>query len=245
MNPFPIDATQEEWTPEAVHRVRPRLERLAPEDVLRWGFDTFGGDLALATGFGPSGVVLMHLTARLRPDATVFYLDTDLHFEETYRLRDELAARLGLTFTRVAAELTLDEQAAAHGPALWEREPDRCCALRKVLPLRRFLATRRAWATGLRRDQAATRLHTSVLEWDYANDLVKLNPLAHWTDEEIWAYIQVYELPYNALHDQGYPSIGCWPCTRPVQPGEDPRAGRWSGRAKTECGIHLQPGQAA
>lgn len=229
------------WTPEALRQVRETYDGASPQQILRWAFDTFGPDVALATGFGPSGVVLMHMAAQIQPETTVFYLDTDLLFEETYALRDSLAEQLGLTFTRVEATLSLEQQAETHGPALWERDPDRCCFLRKVAPLRRFLAGKQAWIAGLRRDQTATRAHVEVVEWDRAHGLVKLNPLAHWTEEELWSYIHLYELPYNPLHDRGYPSIGCRPCTRPVRSGEDARAGRWAGRAKTECGIHLAP----
>ncbi len=241
MRAIPISDTMQNWTPETVQHVRHYLERQSPQAILRWGFDMFGPDIAMATGFGPSGVVLMHMLARLRPGATVFYLDTGLLFDETYALRDALAERYGIRFARVEPELTVDEQAAVHGEALWERHPDRCCNIRKVQPLKRYLAGRSAWITGIRRDQVATRANAGVVEWDRAHGLVKLNPLAHWTEEELWTYIHIHELPYNPLHDQGYPSIGCWPCTRAVAPGEDVRAGRWAGRAKTECGIHLQP----
>ena len=240
-----IETPRRVWTPESLYKVRRILEKQTPEAILRWGIATFSPDVAMATSFGPSGIVLLHMMAEHRPGTPVFYLDTGLFFDETYRLRDRLAERFGIDFIGIKPEQTVDEQAAAHGPALWERNPDQCCALRKVQPLRDFLSDKRAWITGIRRNQAATRANTAVVDWDRANGLVKLNPLAHWTDEEIWAYIQIYELPYNELHDQGYPSIGCWPCTKPVAPGDDQRAGRWSGRAKIECGIHLQPDDLA
>ncbi len=231
------------WTTDELNRLDALFTESTPDVALRWGLETFGQDLALATGFGPSGVVLMHLVSLLEPAMTVFYLDTDLLFDETYALRDRIEARLGLTFTRVAGP-SLDEQAVAAGPALWRREPDRCCFLRKVQPLRHFLATRRAWISGLRRDQSATRADVQIVGWDAANGLVKINPLAAWTSNDVWRYIQAHNLPYNDLHDAGYPSLGCRPCTRPVSVGENERAGRWAGRVKTECGIHLQP-QAA
>ncbi len=217
------------------------FEQASPRDLLRWAGETFGAGLVLATGFGPSGVVLAHLVSGMDPTPTVFYLETDLLFAETYALRDRLAERLGLSFTPVHGGLSLDAQARAHGPDLWAREPNRCCFLRKVLPLRRFLADKSAWITGLRRDQAPSRAGIDLVEWDGANGLVKLNPLARWTDAEVWGYLHRHDLPYNPLHDEGYPSLGCVPCTRPVAPGEDARAGRWSGFAKTECGIHVQP----
>lgn len=139
---------------------------------------------------------------------------------------------------RVEPVVSLDEQAAAYGPALWSREPDRCCALRKVEPLRRFLQGYRAWITGLRRQQSPTRAGTRPVEWDQRFGLVKVNPLFRWSRDEVWRYIRDHDVPYNPLHDRGYPSIGCWPCTTPVAPGEDERAGRWRGFHKTECGLH-------
>ena len=229
------------WTPEALQRISDLFEQRSPEDLLAWGFGTFGDGLVMATGFGPSGVVLMHLVSRIRPDATIFYLDTGLLFEETHALREELAQRLGLTFTRVHTDLSLEQQAAGYGEALWERAPDQCCSLRKVQPLRRFLADKQAWITGIRRDQGITRARTPLVGWDEVNKLVKLNPLANWSSDEVWDYIYLYGLPFNRLHDEGYPSIGCLPCTRPVVQGEDERAGRWAGLSKTECGIHVQP----
>jgi phosphoadenosine phosphosulfate reductase len=227
------------WTPYELALQGATLSRARPEEVLRWGFRHFAPGIALATGFGPEGVVLMHMVSRLRPDTTVFYLDTGLLFPETYALRDRLAERLRLRFTRVSTELTLEEQEERHGPELWAREPDRCCRLRKVDPLRRFLRTQGAWITGIRRDQTAHRASAGVVEWDRANGLVKLNPLAAWSQEEVWTYLHLFELPTNPLHERGFPSIGCHPCTRAVAPGADPRSGRWQGLGKTECGIHL------
>lgn len=209
------------------------------EAVLRWGLETFAPRVALGTGFGPSGVVLCHMVSQIQPNATIFYLDTELLFPETYSLRDRLEAELGICFTRVHCGLSLEEQERQWGRALWQQCPDDCCRLRKVEPLRRFLADKDIWITGVRRDQSPTRSGVQMLEWSVANDVVKLNPLANWTATEVWAYIERHRLPFNPLHRRGYPSIGCWPCTRPVAPGEDPRAGRWAGSAKLECGIHL------
>lgn len=231
------------WTPATLKQISARYEDSPPEEILRWGFESFAPHIALATGFGPEGIVLMHLISQIRPETTVFYLDTDLLFPETYALRDKLEDRLGLRFTRIVSEVSLKRQAAEHGPALWSHDPDRCCYIRKVEPLRRFLSTQRAWITGLRRDQTPHRARAGLVEWDQANRLVKLNPLANWNADQVWAHIHWHTLPFNYLHSQGYPSIGCWPCTRPVAPGEAPRAGRWAGFAKTECGIHLQPKQ--
>jgi len=237
----PEQAPTSAWTPEALARVADALEGRPVASVLGWGFETFGDAICLATSFGPQSIVLMNEIARLRPETTVFYLDTDLLFPETYALRDELAHRLGLSFTQVRPDLTVEEQAAEHGPKLWAREPDLCCYLRKVLPLRRFLSDKRAWITGIRNGHSKTRALKPLVEWDGANGVVKLNPLVRWTSEQVWDYIREQRLPSNALHERGYPSIGCQPCTRPVRPGEDARAGRWAGFEKTECGIHQSP----
>jgi phosphoadenosine phosphosulfate reductase len=242
MDQKPPEATPSaQWTPEVVQQLNAYFADHPPTEILHWGLKTFLPDITLATSFGPQSIVLMHLISQIRPETTVFYLDTDLLFPETYALRDELAVRLGLRFIRVHSGLSLETQAAEHGPALWSREPNLCCYLRKVEPLRRFLTTQRAWITGIRRDQTPVRAEAGLVEWDQAYGLVKLNPLASWHIEQVWAYIHANHLPFNRLHRQGYPSIGCWPCTQPAARGADPRAGRWPGWDKCDCGIHLQP----
>lgn len=238
--PYSIhDLTQ--WTVNELNRASQELEGSSPELVLRWGFENFAPDIVQATGFGPEGVVLMHMVSEIRPETKVFYLDTDLLFQETYDLRDELVRRLGVRFERVSTGLSLNEQALRYGDALWKADPDSCCYLRKVLPQREYLSHYRAWITGIRRDQTMFRANAGLVEWDSTNKMVKLNPLAGWTSEQVWDYVRKYDLPYNPLHDNGYPSIGCMPCTRAVAPGDDPRSGRWAGTQKTECGIHLKP----
>lgn len=229
------------WTPETLHEVNDSFEGRPAREVLKWTFDTFGSEAVISTGFGPSGVALIHMAAQVHPAIRPFYLDTDLLFSETYELRDKLEKRLGITFDRVHSGVSLEEQEQEHGAALWERNPDRCCFIRKIEPMRRHLSDKPAWVTAIRRDQTAHRATAPLVGWDFANGLVKVNPLAGWTEREVWRYIFEHDLPYNPLHDQNYPSIGCIPCTRAVLPGEDARAGRWSGRSKTECGIHLQP----
>ena len=228
-----------DWSPELLKQTSAELEGSSSELVLRWGFENFAPSIVLATGFGPEGVVLMHLVSQIRPSTIVFYLDTDLLFSQTYELRDELVKRLGIRFERVHSGISLPEQALRHGDSLWARDPDTCCQIRKVIPQRQFLSGYDAWITGIRRDQTAFRANTALVEWDYANKMVKLNPLAAWTNEQVWEHIRSYDLPYNTLHDHGFPSIGCWTCTKAVEPGQDPRSGRWAGSAKTECGIHL------
>lgn len=236
-----MDATRhgsQPWTPAELASVDARLGGRPAEHLLAWAVEVFASDLCLASSFGPQSIVLMHMLSAIGPQTTVFYLDTDLLFPETYELRDRLSARFGMTITRVPASLTLEQQAASLGPELWARAPDHCCHLRKVLPLRGFLASRRAWITGIRASQTVHRAHAARIAWDEANHLVKLNPLLDWTTERVWAYIHAHDLPFSPLHLAGFASVGCRPCTRAVRPGEDDRAGRWAGFAKTECGIH-------
>lgn len=229
-----------DWSQSTLPYISQHFENRRPQDLLRLALETFGHEIVLATGFGPSGVVLMHMVSQLQPETPVFYLQTDLLFPETMALRDQLAQQLGLNFIEVHSGLSLAAQSQQYGPELWRHNPDQCCHLRKVVPLRRFLADKKAWISGIRRDQSPTRAKTPLVTWDKANGLIKLNPLATWGREQVWAYIYAHDLPYNVLHDQGYPSLGCMPCTRAVAPGEDERAGRWAGWNKTECGIHLQ-----
>jgi phosphoadenosine phosphosulfate reductase len=217
-----------------------QLAGLSPFDLLQWASAQFKPDLVVATSFGLSGMVILHAIAQMerqnRPP--VFYLQTDLFFSETLALRDELAARFGLEFSAVSPEQSLAAQEAEFGPELWRRDPDLCCQLRKVQPLQRFLADKQAWVTGLRRDQSASRAAVDRLTWDEVHGLVKLNPLAYWTRAQVWQYIRAHRLPYNALHDRGYPSVGCWPCTQPAAAASEERLGRWPEFNKTECGIH-------
>ncbi len=210
-----------------------------PEDLLEWAYSSFGREVALATGFGPSGVVLMHMLSRVVCDPEVFYLDTDLLFPQTHEVKRRLAKRLGVRFIRVHSGISLPEQARREGDRLWRTDPDRCCFLRKVQPLRRFLRDRSAWITGIRRDQSPTRAMARLVEWDDGNGLLKINPLVDWSGDDVWRYINLYDLPYNSLHDRGYPSVGCIPCTRAVDDHEDQRAGRWPEHVKLECGIHV------
>ena len=228
----------ERWKPGNLAALNARFEDGEPEKLLRWALHTYQDDVVLATGFGVSGVVLMDMVAQIRPKTTIFYLDTDLLFPETIALRDKLAERLDVTFTPIHTNISLGTQAAMYGEKLWSRSPDLCCKLRKVEPMRRFLADKKGWITGIRRDQSATRANTPPIGWDNANRLLKLAPLATWTKKEVWNYIFEHNLPYNPLLDQGYTSLGCMPCTRRVGTSDDERASRWTGFAKVECGIH-------
>ena len=213
-------------------------ESWGAEEVLDWALHRFNRQVAMASGFGPEGMVLIDMAARLRPDIRVFTLDTGLLFPQTYDLMRQVESRYGIQIERVQPALTVKEQEQKHGAALWLRTPDQCCYMRKVLPLREKLATLDAWIAAIRRDQTPDRAHAKKIEWDTKFGLVKINPLADWTYNMVWDYIVENDVPYNPLHNEGYPSIGCEPCTRAVAPGDDPRSGRWAGFAKTECGLH-------
>jgi phosphoadenosine phosphosulfate reductase len=217
------------------------FESRHPQEVLAYALDRFAGRIVLACSFGAEDVVLLDMIHRIDPSAPLFYLDTDFLFPETQDVKDRLIAKYRLPagqVIQVKSLLTPAQQAERHGEALWARQPDLCCQLRKVEPLTRVLAGYDAWITGIRRDQAPTRATAGLVEWDKKFNLVKFNPLARWSSAEVWAYIRVHELPYNVLHDRHYPSIGCTHCTAPVEPGADPRSGRWQNQAKTECGLH-------
>ena len=214
------------------------LETATPEEVIRYAVETFP-NITFACSFGAEDVVLVDMLQKISPKTDIFYLDTDFHFKETYETRDRMAARYpGIPLVEVKPELTPEEQAAQHGEELWKSDPNACCNIRKVQPLTKILSKYEAWITGIRRDQAPTRANAKKIEYDVKFGLVKFNPIAHWTSEDVWNYIRANDVIYNPLHDQNYPSIGCEHCTRQVMPGEDPRAGRWSGNEKTECGLH-------
>lgn len=222
-------------------RVSEAFESQQPQDVLKDAIKRFAPKIVVACSFGAEDVVLVDMVHRIDPSIPLFYLDTDFLFPDTYATRDRIIQQYALKpaqVIQVQSLLTPEQQAAQHGPALWSTEPDRCCQLRKVEPLTRVLKGYDAWITGIRRDQSPTRATAGLIEWDSKFQLVKVNPLARWTWSDVWTYIKVYEVPYNPLHDQNYPSIGCTHCTAPVAPGEDPRAGRWKTFTKTECGLH-------
>jgi phosphoadenosine phosphosulfate reductase len=233
-----VRAIGSETSIEDLQGISNEFETASPEDVLRWAIDEFAPDVALATGFGVEGCVLVSMLSVISPASPIFYLDTDLLFPETYTLRDQLEARYGVHFERRATILSVSDQAVQYGERLWERDPDLCCRLRKVEPLREMLKELRAWVTAIRRDQSPVRANIGVVEWDDKFGLVKINPLARWSARDVWNYVAKHDVPYNPLHDLGYPSIGCVPCTTPVQIGEVSRAGRWRGTFKSECGIH-------
>ena len=218
------------------------LEKATPQEILAWAYERYHPDIALACSFGGvSGMVLLDMSVKIQPDVQVFYLDTDFLFPETYTLKDEVARSYGIQPLGYRSRWTPEAQAREFGEALWIRDPDMCCELRKVEPNWRALEGNSAWISGIRRDQSPSRSETPVVEWDDKFGLVKINPLARWTEAQVWEYARQNKLRYNPLHDQGFLSIGCMYCTRAVKPGEDPRAGRWSGFDKTECGLHVGP----
>jgi phosphoadenosine phosphosulfate reductase len=219
-------------------RLNAELEGKEPQEILAWAAREFQPGLTLACSFGgASGMVLLDMIMRIDPQVEVFYLDTDFLFPETYHLREVCENRYGFKPIGYKSLLTPSAQAAQYGEALWTRDPDLCCDLRKVEPNNRALEGKTAWISGMRRDQSATRKDIGILEWDTKFDLVKINPLANWDEKTVWSYVMANDVPYNELHDRGYPSIGCTYCTKPVKAGDDPRSGRWQGFDKEECGI--------
>ncbi len=223
--------------PDEVVVAGDQLEGATALEILRWAASRYG-KLTFATGFGAEGCVVIDLIARHALPIDLFTLDTGVLFPETYALWKQLEQRYGVTIRAVTPALTIPAQALLHGPKLWERDPDRCCELRKIIPLRNALSGFDGWITALRREQTPERATARVVEHDRKFGLVKINPLAAWTHDDVWAHVYANDVPVNELHDQGYPSIGCQPCTSPVAADEDPRAGRWRGNAKKECGLH-------
>jgi phosphoadenosine phosphosulfate reductase len=212
------------------------LEGAPALDILRWAEEQFGSKWCIASSMGDA--VLPHLATQVRPGVDVLFLDTGYHFAETIGTRDAVAATMPVNVITLTPKRTVAEQDASFGARLYERNPDQCCALRKVMPLRDGLANYVAWASGLRRDEASTRTGAKVVEWDGKRNMVKLNPMATWTQDDVDNYIEQNQILVNPLLFDGYPSVGCAPCTRRVAAGEDPRSGRWAGLSKTECGLH-------
>ncbi len=215
------------------------FEAMPAEDILRWAYSEFGDRLCLTCSWQKQSSVLVHMVSELGLPVDVIELDTHLFFRETYETRDALVERYGLNLTHGPRIPTVAEQHRQEEPNLWESDPDRCCHIRKVEPLLEALGPYDAWISGIRRDQSPSRVGTPKVQLSERYGVLKLHPLADWDEKRVWAYIHVNEIPYNPLHDSGYRSIGCIPCTRPIAPGEEERAGRWAGSDKLECGIHL------
>jgi phosphoadenosine phosphosulfate reductase len=213
------------------------LEGAPAEEIAKWATDTFGARFCVTSSMADA--VVAHLFSRVAPGVDVVFLDTGLHFPETLKVRDTVAATMNVNVRSIRPRMTVGQQDGEFGPRLFARNPDECCFLRKVEPLERALADYDAWATGLRRDESPTRAGTPVVAFDAKRGKVKVNPIAAWTQADVDAYIAQWDVPVNELFAKGYSSIGCWPCTRRTQPGEDARAGRWAMFEKTECGLHL------
>jgi phosphoadenosine phosphosulfate reductase len=214
----------------------PELELASAEHIIEWAVETFGSRFCITSSM--SDGVLAHLASTVAPGVDVLFIDTGLHFAETLGTRDAVAATTSANVVTLSPKLSVRKQGETYGPNLWERDPDLCCAMRKVAPLADGLASYDAWATGLRREETHDRVITPVVGWDEKKEKVKVSPLARWSADDVHRYITEHNVVVNPLQFDGYPSIGCWPCTKRVEAGADPRSGRWSGFGKTECGIH-------
>lgn len=229
--------THATWCNEEVETIQHHFEKSI--DVLKWAYSEYGDDLIYACSFGAEGIVLLDLINKVNPEAKIVFLDTDLHFNETYQLIEQVKNTYPkLNIVKTKPKLTLTEQAEMYGDRLWKRDPNQCCHIRKVEPLTEQLNSVSAWISGLRREQSLTRRNTNYINKDDKFAKVKICPLIHWTWKDVWNYLLENELPYNQLHDQGYPSIGCEKCTLPASDETDSRSGRWAGLNKTECGLH-------
>lgn len=228
---------------EDLKAISDSLETREPEEILRWAIENYSPRLTMATAFGAEGCVLIAMLAQIAPNGRnvrVFNLETGYQFPETLELRERLGEKYGIPIEYERAEESVAAMEQRFGGPIYGTQPDECCHIRKIVPLRRAIAGYDAWISAIRRDQTAHRANAGIVEWDTKFNLVKINPLANWTKRDVWTYIHVNDVPYNPLHDQGYPSIGCWPCTKNVEMGQDDRAGRWSNFAKLECGLHTK-----
>jgi phosphoadenosine phosphosulfate reductase len=227
------------YSADALDKLSIEMENLSPQDVLRWGWNTYGSKLTMATAFGAEGCVIISMLADITKDIYLFNLDTGYQFAQTLETRDRLVAKYGIPIHAVGSEQSIEDLERENGGPLYLDQPDLCCHKRKVIPLSAALQGYEAWISAIRRDQTVQRANAPVVGWDEKHKMAKLNPLAKWTKKDVWDYILENDVPYNPLHDAGYPSIGCWPCTRAIGVGEDERSGRWAGTAKKECGIHV------
>lgn len=221
-----------------------RFEDQKPQDIVHWALEESGLQrVAIASAFQAEGTCVIHMATQIRPDVPILFLETGFHFAETLAYKERLTQDFGLNVMDVVGDYTVDGQAEAFGPRLYERDPTLCCELNKVLPFRRVQQQLDLWITSMRRDSSWTRRDARIVSVEDCgpgtHQLVKLNPIANWTKQDAWAYLREHDIPHNPLYDLGYASIGCAPCTRMLFAGEDERAGRWSGRIKTECGIHI------
>lgn len=229
--------TYESWDEKKVNTLLDKQSDFL--DVLKWAFQEYQDDIVYACSFGAEGIVLIDLIHKVNKKAKIIFLDTGVHFPETYELIEKVKSRYPtLQITMIQPKISLEEQSQVHGEELWKHNPNLCCHIRKVVPLQQALSDVKAWISGLRREQSPTRSHVQYINKDEKFQKIKVCPIIHWTWDDIMTYIHLNKLPYNPLHDKGYPSIGCAPCTNPVSETGDSRAGRWAGHSKTECGLH-------
>jgi len=214
------------------------LETAEPREILRWAAERFAPKFTMATAFGPEGMTIIHMLADVAPETPIFNLDTGYQFKETLELRERVKQRYGIEVEMKKPDLTVEQYEEQNGGPLYKIDSSKCCFDRKISVLNKAVVGMHAWASAIRRDQSPDRAKAPILGWDKKFGLVKVSPLANWTKQDVWKLITDNDIPYNPLHDQGYTSVGCWPCTRAVMFGEDERAGRWSGNEKTECGLH-------
>ena len=225
--------------PEDLGAANASLQGASPQAILRWAVERYHPRLTMATAFGAEGCCIIHMLAEIEPGVRIFNLDTGYQFPETLALRERIKERYGIEVEYVRPESSVAEFEAKNRGPLYVLQPEQCCHERKIIPLRKAIAGYDAWISAIRGNQTIHRAAAGVVQWDKKFGLTKVNPLLSWTNQDVWTFITKHDIPYNPLHDQGYPSIGCWPCTRAVLDGEDERAGRWSGTSKKECGLHI------
>lgn len=239
---LPVDAREGILTPawkEQLAQWDRSLEGATAQEILAFSIREFMPRLTMATAFGAEGCCIIHMIAEIDPTVRIFNLDTGYQFPETLELRERILKRYGIEVEYVRPETTVAEYEKEHGGPLWPHRPDQCCYDRKMVPLKRAVAGYDAWISAIRKDQTSDRAKASIIGWDNKFRLVKVNPLLNWTKKDVWSFIMKHDIPYNPLHDMGYPSIGCQPCTKPVGEGQDERSGRWAGMVKKECGLHV------
>ena len=225
--------------PDELTLISDTMETRTPQQILAWAWETYGDKLTMATAFGAEGCAIIAMLSEITRDIYLFNLDTGYQFQETLDTRQRLIDKYGIPVHLVGSSQSVTEMETEYGGPIYGTNSDLCCHIRKVVPLQSALVGYEAWISAIRRDQSPTRAHAPIVSVDRKNGLVKVNPLVNWTKSDVWNFILANDVPYNPLHNSGYPSIGCWPCTRAVGAGEDDRSGRWAGKDKTECGIHV------
>ncbi|MBK3332694.1 phosphoadenylyl-sulfate reductase [Persephonella atlantica] len=228
------------FTKEFVKERSDYFENLPAQELLKWVYENFS-NVGFTSSFSADDVSIIHMIKGIKPDALIIFIDTDYHFLETYQLVERIKREWNINLKVIKPQITVEQQINLYGEKLYEKDPDKCCQIRKVEPLKRVLEELDVWITGMRRDQSPTRANIGKVEihkLPSGREILKVNPIADWKRKDVWNYVYQHNLPYNPLYDRNYLSIGCAPCTRPVEEGEDERAGRWAGKGKLECGLH-------